>query len=370
MRSTGCCSTSSPDSERRRATNARPDAGPGSRPDVASTARPDAGLATRSVDPSNTLKIVPPGGRCSTSVPHPTERWTLIPSNTFRMGSDENEGEPSDAEGPTRLVTLDAFKIGRYAVSNRDFAAFVNATAYVTVAQEAGWSFVFAGLLPDDFESTRGVLDAPWWREVPGARWDQPEGPGSSIAGRLDHPVVHVSWLDAQAYCEWAGARLPTEAEWECAARGGLEGRRFAWGDDLTPDGQHRCNIWQGRFPRENLLEDGHYGTAPVDTFEPNGFGLYNVCGNAWEWCADWFGNQIDARPQNSPRGPLTGERRVIRGGSHLCHESYCNRYRVAARSSNDPLASTSHMGFRCAADVGATAGSSSNLSAPAQSAC
>lgn len=313
MRSTGCCSISSPGSER----------------------RPDAG----------TVRV--------TGAPSPIDhsQMVLIPAGQFIMGSDELEGEPGDAEGPARAVSLSAFLIDPYAVSNREFARFVDATGYVTVAEEAGWSFVFAGLLPDDFEETRGVADAPWWREVRGARWNQPEGPGSSIDTRLDHPVVQVSWFDAQAYCDWAGKRLPTEAEWECAARGGLAGRRYAWGDELTPNGQHRCNIWQGRFPRENLREDGFYGTAPVDAFEPNGFGLFNVCGNVWEWCADWFGNKVDDQARSDPRGPSTGDRRVIRGGSHLCHESYCNRYRVAARSSNDPLASTGHMGFRCAAD-------------------
>ncbi|MFN0187011.1 MAG: formylglycine-generating enzyme family protein [Aquabacterium sp.] len=275
----------------------------------------------------------------------------VVPAGTFRMGCDRDEGEPSDAEGPSRLVRLEAFRIDRCAVSNRDFAAFVEATGYVTVAEEAGWSFVFAGLLPDDFAPTRGVVDAPWWREVPGACWRRPEGAGSGIEARLDHPVVQVCWLDAQTYAQWAGKRLPSEAEWECAARGGLEGQRYAWGDELTPQGRHRCNIWQGRFPRHNTREDGFYGTAPVDAFEPNGFGLHNVCGNVWEWCADAF-----ARTPPEAAGPHTGDqaghapRRVIRGGSYLCHDSYCNRYRVAARSSNDPLASTGHMGFRCAA--------------------
>jgi formylglycine-generating enzyme required for sulfatase activity len=204
------------------------------------------------------------------------------------------------------------------------------------------------------------VVDAPWWREVEGACWYQPEGPGSSIDTRADHPVVHVSWHDAMAYCRWAGARLPTDAEWECAARGGLHQNRFAWGDDLTPNGQHRCNIWQGRFPMLNSTDDGHYGTAPVDAFEPNGYGLFNVCGNVWEWCADWFDNHFSGADLNNPRGPVQGHRRVIRGGSFLCHESYCNRYRVAARSSNTPDATTSHTGFRCAADLPATAESTS----------
>jgi len=268
------------------------------------------------------------------------------------MGSDADEGEPSDGEAPARPVRLSGFRISPTAVSNREFARFVQQTGYVTLAEETGVSFVFGGLLPDDFPPTRGVVDAPWWREVEGACWHRPEGAGSSIDERPDHPVVHVSWFDARAYCEWAGLRLPTEAQWEYAARGGLQDQRFAWGDDLTPQGRHRCNIWQGRFPMLNTVEDGHYGTAPVDAFEPNGHGLYNVCGNVWEWCADWFDNRFSVAASTDPAGPSEGFRRVIRGGSFLCHESYCNRYRVSARSSHMPDATTSHTGFRCAADL------------------
>ena len=282
-----------------------------------------------------------------------------LPGAVFRMGCDRDEGEPGDGEGPSRLVKLSPFLIARTAVSNRDFARFVAATGHVTVAEETGASFVFAGLLPDDFAPTRGVADAPWWREVPGACWQRPEGAGSDIASRLDHPVVHVSWHDANAYCAWAGGGLPTEAQWEFAARGGLSGHRYPWGDELMPDGEPRCNIWQGRFPVENTLQDGFYGTAPVDAFAPNGHGLHNVCGNVWEWCADWFGVEPDPKPLADPTGPVAGTRRVMRGGSFLCHESYCFRYRVAARSSNDPLATASHVGFRCA---GADPAMSNNL--------
>ena len=280
------------------------------------------------------------------------DRLVLIAGGQFLMGSDADEGEPGDGESPARLVTLSSFKIGRTAVSNQEFARFVQQTGYLSMAEEIGSSFVFAALLPDDFEPTRGVADAPWWREVSGACWHRPEGGLSSIDQRLDHPAVHLSWLDAQAYCEWAGLRLPSEAEWEYAARGGLAGKRYPWGDELLPDGAHRCNIWQGQFPNRNTGDDGYRGTAPVTAFAPNGFGLYNACGNVWEWCADWFGNTFDGTPLTSPKGPATGSRRVIRGGSFLCHKSYCNRYRVAARSSNDPMATASHMGFRCAADL------------------
>jgi len=270
----------------------------------------------------------------------------------FRMGSDAGEGEPADGEGPARPVWLSPFRIARTAVTNRQFAAFVEATGYVTYAEEVGSSFVFAGLLPDDFPPTRGLLDAPWWRETPGACWRRPEGTGSDWRRRGDHPVVHVSWRDALAFCHWADLRLPTEAQWEYAARGGLEGRRYPWGDDLTPGGEHLCNVWQGRFPAHNDCADGYAGTAPADAYPPNGFGLHNACGNVWEWCADRFSVTHPSGPLRDPAGPAVGERRVIRGGSYLCHESYCFRFRVAARSANLPDATAGHMGFRCAAEA------------------
>lgn len=268
------------------------------------------------------------------------------------MGSEADEGSPGDGEAPVREVMLRPFWMDQTAVTNAAFVRFVRATGYVTSAERSGWSFVFAGLLRDDVGPTRAVTEAPWWRQVHGATWRHPEGPGSDVRERLDHPVVHVSWHDALAYAAWAGKRLPTEAEWECAARGGLVGQRFPWGDDLTPDGEHRMNVWQGVFPTRNACLDGYAATAPATAFPPNGFGLYNMTGNTWEWCHDWFAAHHAAGPLLEPRGPERGTMRVIRGGSYLCHASYCNRYRVSARSATTPESTTGHQGFRCSRDM------------------
>lgn len=275
------------------------------------------------------------------------------------MGGSDADAFEADGESPVRTVQVAPFYIEPSAVTNRRFAAFVKATGHVTDAERLGWSYVFH--LQIGREARPSVIDgsvpgAPWWSGVRGASWRAPEGPGSAIDTRPDHPVVHVSWSDASAYAAWAGKRLPTEAEWEKAARGGLEQARYPWGDDLTPRGRHRCNIWQGTFPVRNTAEDGHLGTAPVRAFAPNAFGLYNMAGNVWEWCADWFSSSwhVQDRPATriDPVGPPTGDAKVIRGGSFLCHSSYCNRYRAAARSQNTPDSSTGHMGFRCAASA------------------
>jgi formylglycine-generating enzyme required for sulfatase activity len=266
------------------------------------------------------------------------------------MGTNHPAAYPSDGEGPVREVTLRPFAIAPATVTNADFAAFIDATAYVTDAERHGWSFVFGGLLPDDFPDTRAAVRAPWWRQVFAARWRHPEGPQSDVTARLDHPVVHVSWNDAMAYCAWAGARLPTEAEWEYAARGGLVQQEYPWGDELTPGGEHRSNVWQGTFPSNNTLDDGYYGTAPARSFPPNAYGLYNMTGNVWEWCGDWFDRAYHVTAsRDNPAGPPRGDTKVIRGGSYLCHESYCFRYRVAARSANSPDSSTGNTGFRIA---------------------
>ncbi|MGW6057866.1 formylglycine-generating enzyme family protein [Streptomyces sp. NPDC055189] len=276
-----------------------------------------------------------------------------LPGGTFRMGNEDGYANPGDGEGPVREVTVSAFRIDEHAVTNAQFAAFVKETGFVTAAERFGWSYVFAGFLaPEQVRATPAPGGTPWWRGVQGATWRAPEGPGSGVGDRARHPVTHVSWDDASAYAAWAGKRLPTEAEWEFAARGGLDQARYPWGDELTPRGRWRCNIWQGRFPVVNTGEDGHTGTAPVDAYRPNAYGLFNVVGNVWEWVGDRFTAVHDAAGAVDPRGPGEGEGRVMRGGSYMCHDSYCNRYRVAARTSNTPDSSSGNCGFRCAADA------------------
>ena len=273
---------------------------------------------------------------------------TNIPSGMFIMGSVDDLSYPGDGEGPLREIELTAYEIDTCTVSNAEFADFVDSTGYRTESELIGWSFVFAGLLPDDFPPTQGAADAPWWRAVEGAAWRHPEGPRSDIDGRLDHPVVHVSWNDAAAYAKWAGKSLPSEAQWERAARGWLESQPYPWGDELAPGGEYRMNVWQGVFPTENALEDGWYATCPVDEYPPNGFGLFNTTGNVWEWCHDWFDIFHDPAPPTDPAGPPDGDLKVLKGGSFLCHESYCLRYRTAARMALTADSATSNTGFRC----------------------
>jgi len=289
------------------------------------------GLVTRAPDRRRPVASTEPDRRPQTMVD--------LPGGIFLMGTDAADGFPDDHEGPVREVRLAPFAVDTVAVDNRRFAAFVEATGYVTTAELAGWSFVFAGFVPAPVRKVSPRVDAtPWWAAVRGARWDAPEGPGSDVDGRGGHPVVHISWHDAVAYCAWAGGRLPTEAEWEYAARGGLTQSRYPWGDDLTLGGEHRCNIWRGTFPTRNTGEDGYFGTAPVDAFRPNGYGLHNASGNVWEWCQDpWDADDA------------TSTARAMRGGSYLCHASYCNRYRVAARSRNDADSGGGNNGFRIA---------------------
>ncbi|MGI4756434.1 MAG: formylglycine-generating enzyme family protein [Janthinobacterium lividum] len=285
-----------------------------------------------------------------------TEGMEQLPGGTFLMGTEDREGFPADGEGPVRPVTLDPFFMDRYTVTNDLFSRFVQDTGYQTEAERFGWSFVFAGDLPDGGQNVSVEDTVPgvdWWKRIHNARWNAPEGPGSSIAERMNHPVVHVSWNDAASYAAWAGKRLPTEAEWEFAARGGLPQKTYPWGDSLTPGGEHRCNIWQGEFPHTNTAEDGFRSTSPVDAYRPNGYGLFGTVGNVWEWCADWFSTTYHHfSTAINPAGPPSGAARVMRGGSYLCHRSYCNRYRVAARSSNTPDSATTNIGFRCVRDL------------------
>ncbi len=285
-----------------------------------------------------------------------TEGMKLLPGGEFLMGTNGDYGFPADGEGPVHPVVLESFFIDTTTVTNEQFNDFVNATGYRTEAERIGWSFVFSGHLSAAQQASlvrHWVAGSEWWCRLEGANWRHPEGPGSTIKQRWKHPVVQVSWHDAQAYATWAGKRLPTEAEWEYAARGGLVQQRFPWGDELEPAGKHRMNVWQGRFPATNSEADGYYGTAPAKSYKPNGYGLYQMTGNVWEWCWDWFASDYYRQsPADSPTGPAAGERRVMRGGSYLCHASYCNRYRTDARSSNTPDSATTNLGFRCVRDV------------------
>ena len=303
---------------------------------------------------SATRRAAASGPRASVGGAHDDGRpMRELAAATFLMGTAAGDGFPDDGEGPVREVSLRAYAIDLCAVSNDDFAAFVEESGHVTEAEHFGWSFVFKNHVPkSSFKKglVRTVPGLAWWYAVDRACWKRPEGPGSQVRKRGDHPVTHVSHADAVAYCAWAGKRLPSEAEWEHAARGGLEQRSYAWGDELTPGGRHYCNIWQGKFPDHDQAADGYAGTGPVRAFPANGYGLHNVAGNVWEWCADWFSPDYHlTTSRTDPGGPPRGSNRVMRGGSFLCHRSYCNRYRVAARTSNTPDSSTANLGFRCA---------------------
>lgn len=298
----------------------------------------------------------------------PPEGMVWIPPGEFSMG---DEDFPNDAV-PVHKVALSGFWLDKTEVTNRQFARFVAATGYVTIAERKPDPKDFKDLPPEELakvEPFSAVFTPPdenvslqnhlvWWRAVPGASWKHPEGPDSSIDGKEDHPVVHVSWEDAVAYARWAGKRLPTEAEWEYAARGGLDRKKFVWGDDLKPGDQWAANIWQGQFPRENTKEDGFPRTAPVASYPANGFGLHDMSGNVWEWCADWYRPDYYrvSEPTNPP-GPSSSydpmepgvPKRVQRGGSFLCSDLYCIRYRPGARGKGEPKSAASHIGFRCA---------------------
>ncbi len=275
-----------------------------------------------------------------------------IRGGRFRIGTDASP-LPQDGEGPSRLATVKPFAIDPFAVTNGWFAEFAAATGYRTDAERFGWSLVFKDFAVDAPAASGSLSAPPWWRRIEGACWRHPEGPQSTIAERAMHPVVHVSWADAAAFAAWAGGRLPTEAEWEVAAHGGLAAARFPWGDREPDDASFQpCNIWQGEFPARNSCADGHAGTAPADAFAPNGLGLYNMVGNAWEWCADAFRVRSVARAARlRNEAARTAGERVLKGGSYLCHRSYCYRYRIAARTGVSADSSTGHVGFRLVFD-------------------
>lgn len=290
-----------------------------------------------------------------------------LPGGMFQMGSDNHYPE----EAPARQVRVDGFHIDRFPVTNRQFRDFVRATGYRTVAEEPARQEDYPGAVGASLAPASLVFVKPgspvdpielrrWWKLQPGANWRCPQGAGSSLRGVLDHPVVHIAYRDAEAYAAWVGKSLPTEAEWEYAARGGLEGAAYAWGDELEPGGVHMANIWQGRFPWENLLEDGYETTSPVGSFPPNGYGLYDMIGNVWEWTQDDFmfgqgpsplccaGKARPAGQHMSSTHKPESLGKVMKGGSHLCAPNYCQRYRPAARHPQPVGTSTSHLGFRC----------------------
>ena len=281
--------------------------------------------------------------------------FVTIPAGEFLMGTDD-PFYPTDGEGPSRSIWVDEFKISKFSVSNSEFAEFIEATGYVTEAETYGWSYVFNGFIDEAMSSKQlaGIASsAPWWLAIEGAYWFRPFGNSRSIETLLDHPVVHVTHTDALEFCRWSGYKLPTEAQWEKASRGGLTGKLFPWGDELLEGKQHNTNIWQGEFPQLNTKEDGFFGTAPVNSFRPNNFGLHNTVGNVWEWTNDfwsarWHIPNTDETRKNPAGLQKAAGNRVLKGGSFLCHDSYCYRYRNSARTFNSPNTSTSHIGFRC----------------------
>lgn len=327
---------------------------------------------THSVQAASRLAAKPIG--CS------AQEEIALAGGSFWMGSDEAYPE----ERPARQVSVEPFRLDPRPITNAQFAAFVQATGHVSAAEIAPKAEDYPGADPAMLRAGSAVfmpqnqpvpLNDPfrWWSFIHGACWHSPTGPGSSIKGLEDHPVVHVSWSDAKAYAEWAGKRLPTEAEWEFAARGGLDRSAFAWGDELAPGGQMLANYWQGRFPHENTLDDGYLRTSPVGSYPANGLGLYDMIGNVWEWTQDWYSEGLQSTEKaerhscciiSNPRGGSEAEslrfnapgeiygRKVLKGGSHLCAQNYCQRYRPAARYAQTIDSSTSHIGFRCARDA------------------
>jgi len=313
---------------------------------------------------SSAATVQPPG-------PPPGKGMVWVPGGTFTMGSDRHYAE----EAPSHEVRIDGFWMDRHPVTNAQFARFVRETGYITFAERAPDPVQYPDARPELLVAGSAVFFKPaqrvvldnaydWWTWVPGADWQHPLGPRSDVRGLSQHPVVHVAYEDAEAYARWAGKALPTEAEWERAARGGIERAEFVWGDEFAPNGRVMANTWQGEFPNENLLVDGFERTSPVGSFPPNGFGLFDMAGNVWEWTSDWYqdhaavehGCCVQVNPAGGarersvdPRQPGPGiPRKVMKGGSHLCAPNYCRRYRPAARMPQPIDTTTCHLGFRC----------------------
>lgn len=301
------------------------------------------GVPSRGTD--GRTPAAPPGRPACETAPPPR---VPIPSGVGQIGT-HRPVIPVDGEGVVRRVRLTRFEMDAHAVSVARFAAFAADTGHVTEAETIGWSFVFEGSLPPRLRvDAPAVAEAPWWRAIDGACWHRPAGE-AAVAVPLDHPAVHISWNDAAAFAVWAGGRLPTESEWEHAARGGQTDPRYPWGEAEPDDDRFQpCNIWQGKFPQTNLALDGYAGTAPVECFAPNAFGLFNMVGNVWEWCADPF--RIRSLRRGARERSNLGKR-IMKGGSYLCHRSYCHRYRIAARSGNEPTGASGHLGFRLVYD-------------------
>ncbi len=275
-----------------------------------------------------------------------------ISQESFLMGTDYENAFINDGEGPVREVEIDPFYVDRYPVTNKDFDIFCSQTGYITEAEKYGWSFVFFQLVSNNTKKniSESVSGTPWWWKVDNAFWRKPYGPDSNLKDLDKHPVVHISWNDANAYAKWIGKDLPTEAEWEMAARGGLSQKNYSWGNN---DAQifKKCNIWEGIFPDKNTMKDGWLGTSPVDYYDPNNYGVYDTAGNVWEWCKDWFSASFHQNERKetriNPSGPKYGSSKTMKGGSYLCHNSYCNRYRASARTQNTTDSSTGNLGFR-----------------------
>ena len=317
------------------------------------------------------MSSIAPPESATVSVAPQTSNMVWIPGGSFLMGSDRHYRE----EAPVRKVSVDGIWVDRFVVTNADFARFVEATGYVTAAERPPNPADYPGALPELLVPASVLFRKPaqrvdlrnpynWWSYVPGANWRHPQGAETAISDLASHPVVHVAFEDAEAYAHWAGKELPSEAEWEFAARGGLDGSEYAWGADFAPNGRMMANTWQGEFPMHNLLTDGYEWTAPVGSYSPNGYGLYDMIGNVWEWTSDWYDERARTEgtccDNHNPRGgsrehsfdprmpDVRIPRKVMKGGSFLCAPNYCRRYRPAARMSQPVDTSTCHLGFRC----------------------